>query len=76
MLFTHQVTLCITNVLIDSPKWKGPASVVGKAGQQVLLKHGGHYIRVHPCPLTHVNPQKKVQQNNTEDTKGLERKLS
>ena len=47
-----------------------------KEGQQVLLKHGGHYIRVHPCPLTRVNPQKKVQQNNAEDRKSLKRKLS
>ena len=47
-----------------------------REGQQVLLKHGGHYIRVHPCPLTRVNPQKKVQQNNAEDRKSLKRKLS
>ena len=33
----------------DSKKWKGPAFVLGKDGQQVLLKHGGYYIRVHPC---------------------------
>ena len=33
----------------DSKRWKGPAFVLGRDGQQVLLKHGGYYIRVHPC---------------------------
>ena len=33
----------------ESKRWKGPAFVLGKDGQQVLLKHGGFYIRVHPC---------------------------
>ena len=35
----------------DHLKWKGPATVLGKVGQQVLLKHGGYYICVHPCRL-------------------------
>ena len=30
-------------------KWKGPAKVLGKDGAQILLKHGGYYIRVHHC---------------------------
>ena len=30
---------------VDSSQWKGPASVLGKEGQQVLLKHGGY----NPC---------------------------
>ena len=33
-------------------RWKGPASVLGQDGQQVLVKHGSHYIRVHPYRLT------------------------
>ena len=33
-------------------RWKGLASVLGQDGQQVLVKHGSHYIRVHPCRLT------------------------
>ena len=32
-------------------KWQGPAVVLGQDGQQVLVKHGGIYIRVHPCRL-------------------------
>ena len=29
----------------------GPAVVIGQDGQQILVKHGGLYIRVHPCRL-------------------------
>ena len=36
----------------SSKKWSGPATVIGKNGQQVLVKHGGEYYRVHPCRLT------------------------
>ena len=38
-------------------EWRGPATVLGKDGQVVLLKHGGYYIRVHPCRLTPVPSQ-------------------
>ena len=31
----------------------GPATVVGKDHQQILIKHGGSYLRVHPCRLQH-----------------------
>ena len=33
-------------------RWKGTGSVLGQDGQQVLVKHGSQYIRVHPCRLT------------------------
>ena len=33
----------------DENRWKGPATVIGQDGQQVILKHGGYIIRVHPC---------------------------
>ena len=36
-------------------KWKGPGVVLGQDGQQVLVKHGGIYVRVHPCRLMLVN---------------------
>ena len=51
---------------LDSPKWKGPASVLGKEGQQVLLKHGGRYIRVHPCRLTHAVQSQKANVNQSD----------
>lgn len=35
----------------DSKEWKGPGSVIGQDGQQILVKHGSYYVRVHPCRL-------------------------
>ena len=35
----------------DDAKWKGPGTVIGQDGQQVLVKHGSVYVRVHPCRL-------------------------
>ena len=35
----------------NSAEWHGPAKVLGKDGAQHLLKHGGIYIRVHPCKM-------------------------
>ena len=35
----------------DSGVWHGPAKVLGKDAQQYLLKHGGLYVRVHPCRM-------------------------
>ena len=34
---------------MDCKKWKGPGKVIGHDSQQVLIKHGGTYVRVHPC---------------------------
>ena len=31
--------------------WKGPATVIGQENQQVLIKHGSTYHRMHPCRL-------------------------
>ena len=31
--------------------WHGPGTVIGQENQQVLVKHGSRYIRVHPCQL-------------------------
>ena len=39
---------------LSSHYWHGPAKVLGKENQTYLLKHGGYYIRVHPCRLEHV----------------------
>lgn len=40
----------------NSAEWHGPARVLGRDGAQFLLKHGGIYIRVHPCKMQLVNP--------------------
>ena len=34
-----------------SNQWHGPATVIGQVDQQVFVKHGSFYIRVHPCRL-------------------------
>ena len=37
----------------ENAKWQGPGIVIGKDGKQVLVRHGGIYIRVHTCRLQH-----------------------
>ena len=37
----------------ESTKWMGPGTVIGWESKQVLVKHGGTYVRVHPCRLRH-----------------------
>ena len=32
-------------------KWRGPGNVIGRDGKQVLVRHGGTYVRVHSCRL-------------------------
>lgn len=44
--------------------WKGPATVLGKDGQCVKIKHGSEYCRVHPCHLLKKNVDvKKVKKS-------------
>lgn len=43
----------------DSHAWRGPGKVIGKDGKQVLVKHGGIYVRVHVCRL-----RRDAQQEN------------
>ena len=62
---------------INDKKWKGPAKVLGQDGQQVLVKHGGVYVRVHPCRLSlerrsERTPEGDVQNTVPENTKETE----
>ena len=36
----------------DSKEWHGPGVVIGKDGKQVLVRHGGIYVRVHMRQLS------------------------
>ena len=36
-------------------KWRGPGNVIGRDGKQVLVRHGGTYVRVHSCRLQRNN---------------------
>ena len=51
-------------------RWKGLTSILSEDNQQVLVKHGSHYIRIHPCRLnlerTHVTIQSKNE--STQET--------
>ena len=37
---------------INKKRWRGPGKVLGQDGQQVLVKYGSNYVRVHPCRLS------------------------
>ena len=58
----------------NDKRWKGPAKVLGKESNFVLIRNGASYFRCHPCNLIKVNPeenedkeksQKNVQKNST-----------
>ena len=57
----------------NSREWHGPAKVLGKDSQNYLLKHGGQYIRVHPCRLqscsddTHISKEKESSSETETD---------
>ncbi|KAK3873855.1 hypothetical protein Pcinc_021147 [Petrolisthes cinctipes] len=43
----------------DSHEWHGPGVVIGRDGKQILVRHGGVYVRVHVCRLAcapEINP--------------------
>ena len=52
-----------------SDRWHGPGVVIGRDGKQVLVRHGGVYVRVHSCRLSKV-PNKVCEEpssaSNTE----------
>ena len=58
--------------LAANREWHGPAKVIGPDGQQVLLKHGSFYIRVHLCWLKlcnmPVNEQLSINKNQSENS--------
>ena len=41
----------------NDKKWKGPAKVLGKESNFVLIRNGASYFRCHPCNLIKVNPK-------------------
>ena len=50
---------------LSNTKWHGPGVVLGQDGQQVLVKHGGVYVRVHPCRLSLVEICKPSNKQET-----------
>ena len=59
----------------ESERWLGPGTVIGWENKQVLVKHGGTYVRVHPCRLNmYPGVNEKYSERNT-DIETLEPKL-
>ena len=44
--------------------WKGPDTVIGKEGQNILVKHGSIYVRVHHSGLMLENLEFKQKAAN------------
>ena len=55
----------------NDKKWKGPGTVLGQDGQQILVKHGSVYIRVHPCRICLERSAKYISTPNEEKVSGL-----
>lgn len=36
---------------MSSNEWRGPGKVIGRDGQQIIIKHGGLFVRAHPTRL-------------------------
>ena len=51
----------------DDSKWHGPGIAIGQTGQQVFVKHGSFYVRVHPCRLQLVKPTGRMLVGNKTD---------
>ena len=57
----------------DSSEWKGPGTVLGQEGQQILFKHGEVYVRAHPvdCHIKLLQKYAKILKENPEMCKSL-----
>lgn len=54
-------------------KWNGPGKVIGQDGKVVLVRHGGMYVRVHPCRLNRdVKIRVEEDQSTLRDHVGVE----
>ena len=55
----------------ESNRWMGPGSVIGFEGKQVLVKHGGSYVRVHSYRLQMLNnvPSNRESRNTLAEEK-------
>ena len=56
---------------INEKQWRGPRNVLGQDGQQVLVKYGRNYVRVHTLRLSlardaynNVNPKQYKNRQN------------
>ena len=52
---------------LNSKRWHGPGTVIGKEGKQVFVKHGGTYLRVNPCHLKQVHEKSSLLNDTTNE---------
>ncbi|CAL4061416.1 unnamed protein product [Meganyctiphanes norvegica] len=57
----------------NEQRWRGPGSVIGRDGKQVLVKHSGDFVRVHTVRLAKM-PRKGISQSGS-STIGKTREL-
>ena len=50
---------------VDEKRWRGPGKVLGQDGQQVLVKYGSRYVRVHPCRMSLARDNNKFDNHDT-----------
>ncbi|XP_057310466.1 uncharacterized protein LOC130648431 [Hydractinia symbiolongicarpus] len=55
----------------DSPKWRGPAKVIGQDGNVVFVWQGSVYVRVPPCRLVKVGQEFSGSNQNKLDNTDL-----
>ena len=48
-------------------RWMGPGTVIGSENKQVIVKHGGSHVRVHPCRLQRYCSENIVSSVSTKD---------
>ena len=63
----------------DLDQWLGPGTVIGTEHKQVLIKHGGSYVRVHPCrliPYSKTIPTTNPQEFNVETSDNGQKNMS
>ena len=63
----------------DFDRWLGPGTVIGTEHKQVLVKHGGSYVRVHPCrliPYSKTIPRTNPQAFNVETSDNGQKNMS
>ena len=50
----------------NNDEWHGPGTVIGMDGKQILVRHGGEYVRVHICRLQVKNDRLEQPLENPE----------
>ena len=63
----NQPIYCVEDLVnywrVNSSDYNGPATIIAKDRQHVLIKHGGSFVRAHPHQLQHY----QAKPNSTHD---------